>query len=160
MIYKPGDFILTHGTAFYSKGIEREQKRRYPGHPEWTHWTHAALIINEQGDLLQALGNGIVGGNVADYPDHKVYDISQVAPTDEDRARVVRFALSQKGIPYDWIDIASILISLTLHIKLSFEVEGHYICSGFVARCLERTLAIFPRTAEHMMPADHAAYFS
>jgi len=156
---KAGDFILTHGTAFYSRAIEREQRRRYPKNPELTHWTHAALVVSDDGGLLQALGNGIVTGHVSDYSDYRTFSVDAVASTKSDRDRVLRFAWSQAGLKYDWVDIASIEMALVTRIKVTFETEGHYICSGFVARCLERTDAIFPRTAQHMMPADLAAYF-
>jgi uncharacterized protein YycO len=160
MTYQPGDFILTHGDAFYSKLIRVGEWMRYHD-PRWTKYNHAAMIVSTGGDLVEALGNGVVRTNISKYRlnEYQIIDVSSVAPTINDRMRVVRFAISCIGQPYDWTDILSVSISLLTNAKLCIETEGHMICSGLVARALERSTAIFPRSAQHMMPADLAEYF-
>ena len=173
--YNPGDFILTHGTAMYSHLIRIGEYLRYRN-KRWCRYNHAAMIVSPTGDLVEALGNGVVRSNITKYEyngdlhhmscgcengrqNYQVIDISSVAPTSADRERIVRFALSCVGQPYDWTDILSVSLSLLTGAKLSIETEGHMICSGLVARSLERSMAIFPRSAQHMMPADLAEYF-
>jgi hypothetical protein len=43
--------------------------------------------------------------------------------------------------------------------KFTFGVDGQVICSGLVARCLERTSIIFPGAAGNVSPADLAKQF-
>lgn len=53
----------------------------------------------------------------------------------------------------------SIAYSLLTGGKFTFGLEGQAICSGLVARAMERTGAIFNRTPSHIMPADLAKYY-
>ncbi len=55
--------------------------------------------------------------------------------------------------------IVSIALSLMMGGKFTFGFDGQAICSGLVARALERTSAIFNRDPAHIMPADLAKYF-
>ena len=43
--------------------------------------------------------------------------------------------------------------------KLTFFIDGQFVCSGLVARALERTGSIFDRDSAHIAPADLAKYF-
>jgi len=158
-IYKPGDFILTHGDVFYSKLIRVGQRLRYGS--AFTFYNHAALIAGEDGTLFEALGDGIDVTHISKYKesDYHLVSIDEYAPEVRDRYRIMAFAKSCVGMNYDWLDIASISISLLTGSKISFQTEGHLICSGFVARCLERSNAIFPKSSQHMMPADLAQFF-
>jgi hypothetical protein len=58
------------------------------------------------------------------------------------------------------MNIVSIALSLITGGKFTFGFDGQAICSGLVARALERTNAIFNRDPEHIMPADLAKYFN
>jgi hypothetical protein len=56
----PGDFILTHGNSWTSRMIRFGQRIRYWGpDKKFTHWNHAAIFINEKGDIIEALGGGV-----------------------------------------------------------------------------------------------------
>ena len=43
--------------------------------------------------------------------------------------------------------------------KFTFFVDGQFICSGFVARAMKRTGAIFNRDPVHITPADLGKYY-
>ncbi len=78
---------------------------------------------------------------------------------EHDREQAVKFARTCLGMKYGYLDIVSIALSLLTGCKFSFGFDGQAICSGLVARALERTNAIFNRSPSHIMPADLAKYF-
>jgi hypothetical protein len=43
--------------------------------------------------------------------------------------------------------------------KLTFYIDGQYVCSGLVATALERAGSIFNRSAANITAADLAKYF-
>jgi hypothetical protein len=160
--WTPGDFLLTHGSAPFSRLIQFGQSLRIHGTDRtFTFWNHAALIINEDGDLIEALGGGLTRTNARKYQPND-YAIVPVRAEKADRLQVVRFAeyMADKHPPYGWLTIASIALTLLTGGKFTFFIDGQMICSGFVARALERTDAIFNREPVHIMPADLAKYYS
>ncbi len=160
--WTPGDFLLTHGSAPFSRLIRFGQGLRIHGDDRtYTYWNHAALVINEDGDLVEALGGGLTRTNARRYRPND-YAIVSVRAEKADRLQVVHFGryLADKHPAYGWLTIASIALTLLTGGKFSFFVDGQMICSGFVARALERTDAIFNREPVHIMPADLAKYYS
>ncbi|MEK7534658.1 MAG: hypothetical protein AAB600_04965 [Patescibacteria group bacterium] len=79
--------------------------------------------------------------------------------SEEDRKQAVYFAAYVLGQSYGWTNIVSIAISLVAGLKFSFGFDGQQICSGLVARALEKTWAIFHRSPSHITPADLAKYY-
>jgi uncharacterized protein YycO len=155
----PGDFILTHGKAWTSKMIRFGQRLRiHGGDRAYTHWNHAAIITGSDGSIIEALGGGVARRNITAYEPAEVHLI-RIDASDEDRAEAVAFAESCVGLPYGFATIVSIGISLLTGGKLTFAFDGQHICSGLVARAMERTPAIFNRTPSHVMPADLAKYY-
>lgn len=160
--FKPGDFILVHGDAFYSRLIQFGEWLRYRrSDRNACHFTHAAMIETADGGLIEALANGVVRSHISKYQekDYKIYSISGVAPAQGDRDRVLAYSRSCVGDKYDWIDILSVSLTLVTGTKLCIETEDHDLCSVLVARSLDRSNAIFPRNSGHMMPADLAEFF-
>lgn len=161
--FTPGDFILTHGNSIYSKLIRVGQSFRFRGRDrKFARWNHAAMIISTNGDLIEALGAGVRQGNISKYKDteyHLVQIDSSIANS-HDREQSVAFAKWSLNQPYGWLTIFSIAISLMTGSKFTFGFDGQSICSGLVARALERTSAVFNREPSHIMPADLAKYFS
>jgi uncharacterized protein YycO len=160
--YAPGDFILTHGDAFFSYLIRLGQKLRFWGPDrKYTWWNHAALIVSPEGDLVEALGAGVSRTHLSNYSPKEFHLISVDGIADtHDRKQAVNFAEWCVGMPYGWMNIVSIALSLITGGKFTFGFDGQAICSGLVARALERTNAIFNRTPSHIMPADLAKYFN
>ncbi len=159
---RPGDFILTHGEAWTSRLIRFGQRLRYHGaDAKYARWNHAAMFINEAGDLVEALGGGVQERNVSVYEgtEYTVVRIQKVVGGDGDREEVVDFAEWSRGQPYGFLAILSISIGLIFGGSLTFAFDGQSICSGLVARALERTKAIFNREPSQIMPADLAKYF-
>ncbi len=153
-----GDFILTHGTDIGSRLIRIGQWLRYWGkNRKYTYWSHAALIVGEDGEIIEALGPapGVRPENLAKYAPRE-YTIVHIRASQEDRDEAVHFAKSCVGESYGVLTIVSIVLSLLTGTKFSFGFDGQQICSGLVARALERTTAIFKSEPSHIMPADLA----
>jgi hypothetical protein len=158
----PGDFILTHGRAWTSKLIRFGQLLRFRGDDaKYARWNHAAIFVDERGDLVEALGGGVKRRNVSVYKDaeYTVVSIDTIVQAPADRQQVVQFAEWSLGQPYGFLTIGSIAYGLLTGGKFTFGFDGQHISSGLVARALERTGAIFNRAPTHIMPADLAKYF-
>jgi uncharacterized protein YycO len=159
--YDPGDFILTHGSAFYSKLIRFGQRLRFRGNNrKYAWWNHAAMIVSDTGDLIEALGPGVEKTHIDKYKltEYHLVRLGSLA-VHRDRQQVVDFAAWSVGEKYGWSTIVSIAFALLFGGRFNFGIDGQTICSGLVARALERTNAIFDRTPSHIMPADLARYF-
>ena len=156
-----GDFILTHENDLFGRLIQFAQAIRYHGADrKYTWWNHAALIVDEQGSLIEALSQGVSQTNISHYTPAE-YHLVRLGSTanDEDRAEAVRFARSAVGDTYGWLTIINITLRLLTGGKLAFVIDGQFICSGLVARAMERTRAVFDRNTEGIMPADLAKYY-
>jgi uncharacterized protein YycO len=68
LVALPGDFILTHSSGIYGKLIRFGEAIRYWGTDKiFAHWSHAAIFINEAGDIVEALGGGVQQRNISVY---------------------------------------------------------------------------------------------
>lgn len=156
----PGDFILTHADGPFSRLIRLGQRLRIHGDDRiYAHWSHAALVVSENGDLIEANQPGVIRSHVDDYREME-YVVVHTGAAAEDRRQVVAFA----EWCLDHLDLGrliffSIGVSVLTGRKLSFFVDGTTVCSGLVARAQERAGAIFSRSPTHIMPADLAKYY-
>jgi uncharacterized protein YycO len=159
--YKPGDFILTHEKGWHNALIVWGQSLKYRGkNRKYNRWSHAAIIVSEQGNLIEAVGSGVRKNHLDNYKDTEYHLVKIDAYADDrDRARMVKFAEACLHHKYGYWNIASIALSLLLGTNISFAFDGQTICSGLVARALERTDVIFKKSPTHIMPADLAYYF-
>lgn len=160
---RPGDFILTHSKGLAASLIRIGQRWRYWRAAErpFTHWNHAALVVSPRGDLIEAIGRGVVRTPLSHYNTTEFYlvRLSDAQADARDRKQMIDFAETWVGRRYGVLTIASIALSLLAGWKFVFSVEGQFICSGLVAGALERTSIIFERGATHMTPADLARHF-
>lgn len=155
--FRPGDFILTQGKGFLPWLIRFGQEFRY-NNREFTKWSHVALITSIDGEIIEAQAKGIVVDHISKYTP-KEYFVVHIDATDADREQMLAFARACVGSKYGMATFFSIGMSLLTGLKLSFGFDGEEVCSGLVARALERTQAIFPRDASHISPADLASYY-
>jgi hypothetical protein len=164
--YDPGDFILAHGEAWTSKLIRFGQRLRIHGEDrKYTYWNHAALVVSPTGDLIEAVGGGVCPAQISQYKADE-YHLVRIGASADDRKQAVDFARWAAGLKegsrrerYGFLTIVSIAYTLVTGGKFTFGIEGQSICSGLVARAMERTGAIFNRTPTHIMPADLAKYY-
>ena len=155
----PGDFILTHRGRPYSFIISRGQKLRFRGVDRpYAHWSHAAYVTGTDGTLTEARGKGVVHNNLSEYR-HVEYHYVHVDMNAQDRLQAVAFVTACVGQEYGWGTILGLAFCLATGSKLQFGFNGTEICSGLVARALERGNFIFPKAPNTMMPADLAQFF-
>ena len=156
-----GDFVLVAGTHLNSRLIRFGQKLRIHGADRrHVKWTHAALIVDRDGSLIEAVGTGVRRWHLDRYRSDD-YVVVRLHTSEENRDEVVRFAewALRRGSSYSRLSTVSIALSMLTGSRLTFFIDGQFVCSGLVARALERTQIIFPRAPMHMMPADLARHF-
>ncbi|MGH2480864.1 MAG: hypothetical protein ACRDHW_14520 [Ktedonobacteraceae bacterium] len=158
---QPGDFILTHGNAWFNKFIRVGQGLRFRGKDrKYAYWDHAAIVVDEHGELIEAAGPGVRRTDLSQYQDIEYHLVCLgTAVNATDRAEAVAFAEWSLGGPYGWLTIVCVAVGLLTGGGFTFGFEGQQICSGLVARAMERTSAIFDRNPEDIMPADLAKYY-
>src|SRR3954471_13382005 len=156
---RAGDFILTHGAEWTSGLIRFGQSLRYRGAAaRYTFWNHTALIVDGEGAIVEALGTGVALRSIHDYEPTQ-YTVVRIDASDADRMQAATFARSCVGAQYGWVTIVSIAFSLVTGGGFAFAIDGQLICSGLVARSLERTTAIFKHDPARIMPAELAEIY-
>lgn len=156
---QPGDFILTHGSAWTSALIRWGQGLRYRGRSaKYAYWNHTALFVDADGTIVEALGTGVAARSIHDY-DAAQYTVVRIEASDEDRAEAAAFARYCIGSEYGFLTVVSIAISLITGGTFAFAFDGQLICSGLVARGLERTTAIFKHDPARIVPAELAQIY-
>lgn len=160
--YAPGDFILTHSSGLFGRLIRFGESLRYWGEDaKYARWNHAALIATADGWLIEALSHGVVMTPISHYTPTE-YFLVHLNDSDadiRDRGQAVAYARYCLGEGYGWLTICNIALALLTGCKFTFGIDGQVICSGLVARCLERTSIIFPGAASNVSPADLAKQF-
>jgi uncharacterized protein YycO len=157
---RAGDFLLTHSRSWTGRLIRFGQAFRYFGRDaKYTRWNHAALFVNDQGDIIEALGRGVQLRNISVYRDTEYHVVYLQNVSAEDREEEVSFAYHCLNDKYGFVTIISLALSLFTGVKFGFGIDGQMICSGLVARSLERTGEIFEQDSWHATPADLAKHF-
>jgi hypothetical protein len=158
----PGDFLLTHSSGIYGRLIRFGEAIRYWGQDKvFAHWSHAAIFVNDAGDIIEALGGGVQQRNISVYQGTEYVVVRLPATVSAlDREEAVEFARFCLNDSYGWLTIVSIGLCLLSGAKFGFGVDGQQICSALVARCLERIGEIFTEGEPwRLMPADLAKHF-
>ena len=159
MDLQPGDFVLTHGAEFFSQLIRFGQQIRFRGKDNiFTYWNHAALVVSAEGTIVEALGAGVERRSIDEYANTQ-FTVVRIEASSEDRAEAAAFAERCVGLEYGWTTVVSIALSLLTGGSFNFGFAGQMICSGLVARALERTTAIFAQDPSHVMPAELAKIY-
>lgn len=153
--YTPGDIVFCHSPTWLGKAIRWGE--RLHSSTKASHWNHVGIIINAQGDMIEALARGVRIGNISSYPDNAV-----VSPKlgIQDTKQALKFASSVVGIGYGYITVLSIFLDLLMPWFLHFKAGDTLICSELVARALEHGGWISPKLdTSHVMPSDLAGWF-
>ena len=158
--FEPGDFILVETNGFAAKTIRFGQWLRYHGKMKpFSHWNHAGIIINSNGDTIEAKPTNVSQGNIKDYTNCPVYVISTKL-NNQSVQQVEAAAKSFLNDGYGWFTIASIVLQLLTGVKFQLSFGNSVICSGLVAQSLWAGGIIFNENPFQMMPADLAAAFN
>ena len=143
---QPGDFIVTHGSGIFDRLIQTFTRSQ---------WNHAALITSADGEIIEALSNGIKQGKLSKY-DAKDYYLVHVELDDEDRSQAVAYArfMNAKHEKYGWLTIAAIAFRILTRLRIMIKIDGTLICSEFVARSLSQGGWIWEKETSLITPAD------
>src|SRR3954469_9442930 len=66
---RPGDIVLVRGTGWLGKTIRFGLRLRYRGNEErgLAYWSHAGIIVNTQGHLIEVVPSGVVLNRLENY---------------------------------------------------------------------------------------------
>ncbi len=151
-----GDFFLVNGSGPIRRMIQLGQGLRFTR--EEAKWNHAGLFVGETGQIVEALTSDVTAGNISKYL-HVEYIVVHVGANGQDQDQMLKFATWALGKEYGFMSDISLALSCLVGGKLSFGIDGQVICSGLVARALERAGYVFDRDPSHVMPADLARVF-
>ena len=156
-----GDFLLTGVTAqgIVSWAIKTGSwLRRYEA--PYRRFSHAALVIGDDGSLAEALGTGVQRSELAKYKTAD-YVLVRTDVNEHDRGQVLAFANSvlDARTSYGFATIAGLGLYCLTGGQLCIQLAGTAICSGFVCDALTRAGYVWPRPPFAMMPADLARFF-
>jgi len=158
--YVPGDFILVSSKGILAKFIRFGQFIRYHGKMKpFAHWNHAAMIIDEGGTIVEAVGRGVIVSNISEYKDVEYYYVTTKL-NKQSRDQTVSACKSFIKDKYGFLTILSIALELLTGIKMQFTNSNTMICSAVVAQSLWAGGIVFDRNPYQMMPADLAASFN
>lgn len=160
----PGDVLLTYTrlsrnpASWFGALIRFGQAIRFRGdRRKYARWNHAVLVV-EDGNIIEALGRGVVQRKLSDYRGQD-YCIAHTFLDARDSRRVCGLASRLVGLRYGFLSIISIAIAIVTGGRLVVDVAGSYICSELVAESLKRAGYYFQVPASHIMPADLAETF-
>lgn len=161
--FKPGDVILGRAHRGFRRWvIAFGQGIRIHGRDRcFIDYTHAALVVDDEGGLVEAVGGGVEKSSLGEYASRRqAYRIVDIKASEEDRDEVVAFAkwALDYRLPYNRVATVSIFFSQLTGSKFAFFIDGEFHCSGLVAKALERSQALFTKDPVHIMPADLAKY--
>ena len=143
-----------------AKLIRFGQFIRYHGKMKpFSRWNHAAMIIDEDGTIVEAVGRGVITSNISEYFDVEYYYVTTKL-NKQSRDQTVSACKSFIKDKYGFLTIVSITLDLITGIKMQLTNSNTMICSAVVAQSLWAGGVIFDRNPYQMMPADLAASFN
>ncbi len=159
--FVPGDFILAHRHHFIAGLISQAQKRRFRGADAvYAHWSHAALIVDKDGALVEAEVVGVQCNPISKYHDDE-YHLVRIGSefSDEGRARAVAYAKAQIGQAFGFLDMFGATLYLLSGLPLRLVRKEHQICTGLVVRALQHGGLVPQLDPALTLPADLAKLF-
>jgi uncharacterized protein YycO len=159
--YEPGDFILAHRHNLIAGLISLAQKRRFTG-PDavFAHWTHTAMIVEQNGALVEGEVTGVRQNPIARYHSDE-YHLVRLGPefSTEGRARAVAYSKAQIGEGFGFLDMFGAALYLLFGWPLRLVRRGHEICSGLVVSALQAGGLVPDLDPALTLPADLAKLF-
>jgi hypothetical protein len=138
--FTPGDFILAHRHNLIAGLISQAEKRRFGGADAvYAHWTHAALVVAQDGSLVEAETTGVKRSPISRYRDDEYHLVRLGAAFDSgSRARAVAYATSQVGKGFGFLDMFGAALYLLFGWPLRLVRRNHLICSTLVVHALQQ----------------------
>jgi uncharacterized protein YycO len=159
--FSPGDFILAHRHHFLARLISEAQMRRFRGNDAiYAHWSHAAIIVGSDGELVEAEIMGVERNPISRYRDDE-YHVVRLGPDflPDDRARTVAYAVGQVGQAFGFLAMLGASLYLLLGVPVRLMRHNHQICSALVVRALQHGGQAPNLDPELALPADLARLY-
>jgi hypothetical protein len=160
--WTPGDFILTHRHNPIAQLISVGEKRRFRGaEAVYAHWSHCALVVGEDGSLVEAESKGVQQSPIARYKANE-YHLVRLGPdfTPERRQRSVAYAQAQVGKAFGYFALVGAALFLLTGLPFRLMRHDHQICSGLVVRTLQEGDLLCELDPSLTLPADLAKIFN
>ncbi len=157
----PGDFILSHRHHLLARLISLAERRRFHGADEpYAHWSHAALVVDERGALVEAESRGVTLSPASKYHDDE-YHLVRLGPEfgPAGRTEAAAYAESQVGQAFGYLELVGAALHLLFGWPLRWMRGDHQICSGLVTRALQRGGLVPELDPALTLPADLAKRF-
>lgn len=159
--FDPGDFILAHRHRPIAGLISVAQKFRFRG-PDavYAHWSHCALVVAQDGSLVEAETLGVRRSPISKYQSTE-YHLVRIGPEfgPEGRKQAVAYAGAQVGQAFGFLALAGATLFLLFGWPLRLMRRDHQICSGLVVRSLQKGGLLVNADAALMLPADLAKLY-
>jgi hypothetical protein len=154
-----GDLVLIRGPGWLGRAIRLGAWRRFREEfPHYGYWSHAALVINDAGHLLEVHARGVALCGIEKYRDcdfcYVRLDLSEAA-----RHEATSYARGYVGQRYDLWGFVLLGLSVTFGDLFRVPDTGKPGCVSLIVRALERAGLTFERSPPDMMPADLAKQF-
>ena len=154
-----GDIVLIRGPGWLGRAIRLGAWRRFrKDDRRYGYWSHAALVVNDAGHLLEVHARGV---GLCDIEKYREADFCYVrlALGEDARREAARYAYGCLGQRYDLAGFLLLGLSVVLGDRLRVPDNGRPGCVSLIARALERAGVTFDRAPPEMMPADLARRF-
>jgi uncharacterized protein YycO len=159
--FTPGDFILAHRRNFLAGLISLAERRRFHGADSvYAHWSHTAVVVESNGDLVEAEVMGVVRSPISRYHDDE-YHLVRLGDDFEPaaRARSVAYAVEQLGQGFGFLDMFGASVYLLFGWPLRLVRRNHQICSGLVVHALQKGGMAQDLDPALTLPADLAKLY-
>jgi hypothetical protein len=156
----PGDFILVRNRGWMSTCVYGMQRLRFRkrGDRAYSHWSHAALVADLDGRLIEAVPHGVVYSRLDRYREREYHYVRLDAPP-RARREAVAFAASCVGRRH-WAATAALLaLRAVVRGRLPLDPTGPQACVSVVAGALSRAGETFERSPVVMLPGDLARHY-
>jgi uncharacterized protein YycO len=159
--FDPGDFILTHRRRPMAGLISLAQKVRFRGADAvYAHWSHCALVVAEDGSIVEAESLGVERSPISKYQAaeyHLVRIGTEFSP--EGRKEAAAYATAQVGQAFGFLALAGATLFLLFGVPLRLTRRNHQICSGLVVRALQKGGLLWDADPTLVLPSDLAKIF-
>jgi len=141
--------------------IRAGQRLRFRGADRpYAHWSHSALIVGQDGAIVEAEASGVRRDHLSRYQEREYHLVRLGDTADErDRRQAVAYAEHLVGQAFGFGEMLAVAFNILSGRRISFTRKSHLICSALVARAPERTDAIFDPDPDGMLPADLAKHY-
>jgi hypothetical protein len=154
-----GNIVLIRGPGWLGRAIRLGAWRRFRKDDlRYGYWSHAALVVDDSGRLLEVHARGVALCGIEKYRDVHFCYVRLDLPEDA-RCEAARYAYGFLGQRYDLWGFVLLGLSVTLGDLFRVPDSGKPGCVSLIARALQRTGISFDRAPPDLMPADLAKKF-